>query len=321
MVHDDGADGPAPGGGRVPGGAPPPGIAHGTAHLRVFQPLAAYPDAVQARLIAGAHRTRAEVEAEAAERARRRLARPVTDPFPEPGEDDLVRVLQDEQGSAFYCPDEFGLRAEMAAAQLEETMLPLAYEAAVPTAARAMNRGRVLVALEEEWGLSPDPDADRAHPDEEDGPGRDEDGPSGRHRVQTRTATWGVPHGWLAVFDPEEPVRRLVDGERTAYRRAPALAALERAGHAAAALSRHAPDAELIAELTVMVEWLGAFHPDSWVELDYGGLTRHVWPDDSVFDLWTLIDALGEGDEATAGVAQGRLNRRWAAVGMLARLT
>ncbi|TFI14402.1 hypothetical protein E4A41_15560, partial [Micrococcus endophyticus] len=77
--------------------------------------------------------------------ARRRLARPVTDPFPEPGEDDLVRVLQDEQGSAFYCPDEFGLRAEMAAAQLEETMLPLAYEAAVPTAARAMNRGRVLV--------------------------------------------------------------------------------------------------------------------------------------------------------------------------------
>ena len=200
-------------------------------------------------------------------------------------------------------------------------MLPLAYEAAVPTAARAMNRGRVLVALEEEWGLSPDPDADRAHPDEEDGPVRDEDGPSGRHRVQTRTATWGVPHGWLAVFDPEEPVRRLVDGERTAYRRAPALAALERAGHAAAALSRHAPDAELIAELTVMVEWLGAFHPDSWVELDYGGLTRHVWPDDSVFDLWTLIDALEEGDEATAGVAQERLNRRWAAVGMLARLT
>lgn len=307
MTHDD--DGPSP------------GVARGTAHLRVFQPLAAFPDAVQARLIAGGHRTRVEVEAEAAERARRRLARPVTDPFPEPGEDDLVRVLQDEQGSAFYCPDEFGLRAEMAAAQLEETMLPLAYEAVVPTAARAMNRGRVLVALEEEWGLSPDPDADRAHPDEEDGPGRDEDGPSGHHRVQTRTATWGVPHGWLAVFDPEEPVRRLVDGERTAYRRAPVVAARERAGHAAAVLARHAPDAELIAELTVMVEWLGAFHPDSHVELDYGGLTRHVWPDDSVFDLWTLIDALEEGDEATAGVAQERLNRRWAAVGMLARLT
>ena len=51
MTHDD--------------GGPPPGVARGTAHLRVFQPLAAYPDAVQARLIAGAHRTRAEVEAEA----------------------------------------------------------------------------------------------------------------------------------------------------------------------------------------------------------------------------------------------------------------
>ena len=49
MTHDD--------------GGPPPGVARGTAHLRVFQPLAAFPDAVQARLIAGGHRTRAEVEA------------------------------------------------------------------------------------------------------------------------------------------------------------------------------------------------------------------------------------------------------------------
>ena len=40
MTHDD--------------GGPPPGVARGTAHLRVFQPLAAFPDAVQARLIAGA---------------------------------------------------------------------------------------------------------------------------------------------------------------------------------------------------------------------------------------------------------------------------
>ena len=177
-----------------------------------------------------------------------------------------------------------------------------------------MNRGRALVALEDEWGLSPDPDAAGQDP-------QDEGGAPEHHRVQTRTATWGVPHGWLTVFDPEEPVKRLVDGERTAYRRAPIVAARERAGHAAAVLARHAPDAELIGELTVMVEWLGAFHPDSWVELDYGGLTRHVWPDDSVFDLWTLIDALEEGDEATAGVAQERLNRRWATVGMLARLT
>ena len=321
MSHDD--------------GGPAPGIAHGTAHLRVFQPLAAFPDAVQARLIAGARRTRAEVEAEAAERARRRLARPVADPFPEPGEDDLVRVLQDEHGSAFYCPDEFGLRAEMAAALLEETMMPRLHETAIPPAARAMNRGRVLVALEDEWGLSPDPDGGPGGgpdagpgggPDGEDVGERGEDGggpdgPSGRHRVQTRTAAWGVPHGWLTVFDPEEPVRRLVDGERTAYRRTPVLAALERAGHAAAVLSRRAPEAELMGELAVMVEWLGAFHPDSHVELDYGGLTPRVWPDDSVFDLWTLIDALEEGDEATAGVAQERLNRRWATVGMLARAT
>lgn len=279
-----------------------------SAALRVFQPLAAFPDAVQARLVAAAHLTRAEVEAEAEERARRRLLRRLPDPFPAPGEDDLVRVLTDAHGSAFYCPDELGLRAEMAAALLEAGMEPAAFEAAVPTAARAMNRGRALVALEDEWGLSPDPDEEH-------------DGAGGHHRVQTRTATWGVPHGWLAAFDPEEPVRRLVDGETVARRTVPVVEGRERAAHAAAVFAQHAPEADVLGELTVMVDWLGAFHPDSVLELDYAGLTAHVWPDDSVFDLWTLIDAVEEGDTATAGVAQERLNRRWAAVGMRARAT
>ena len=281
------------------------GAARATAHLRVFQPLAAYPDAVQARLIASAHRTRAEVEAESAERARRRLLRRAADPFPEPGEDDLVRILHDGAGSAFYCPDELALRAEMAATLLEDSLPPAVFEAAVPPTARALNRGRALVALEDEWGLSPDPDAPH--------------GEGGHHRVQTRVASWGVPHGWLLVFDPEEPVRRLVDGEDVARRRTRVAAALERAARATAVLSLHAPEAEVIGELGVMTEWLSSFHPDSVVELDYAGLTRHVWPDDSVHDLWTLVDSLEEGDEATAAVAQERLNRRWAAVGMLAR--
>ena len=83
-------------------------------------------------------------------------------------------------------------------------------------------------------------------------------------------------------------------------------------------LARHAEDSELLGELAVMIPWLQAFHPASVLELDYGGLTPHVWPDDSAFDLWTLLDALEEGDEATAGLAQERLNRRWGRVGMLA---
>ena len=58
-------------------------------------------------------------------------------------------------------------------------------------------------------------------------------------------------------------------------------------------------DSELLGELAVMIPWLQAFHPASVLELDYGGLTPHVWPDDSAFDLWTLLDALEEGDEAT----------------------
>lgn len=285
------------------------------ANLRVFQPLSAYPDAVAARLVAAAHRTRAEVEAEAAERARRRLLRLPADPFPAPGEDDLVRVLE-RGGSAFYCPDELALRMEMAAEMLEASAPEALYAAAVPAAARAMNRGRALVALEDEWGLSPDPDAPA--PDaSQDAAHQDQDADAGTHRLQTRASLWGVPHAWLAAFDPEEPARRLVDGEDVAYRRTPVAEAVERVGHAAAVLAGAAPDAELLGELAVMIPWLQAFHPDAVLELDYGrALTSLVWPDDSVFDLWTLLDALEEGDEVGAGMAQERLNRRWARVGM-----
>ena len=61
----------------------------------------------------------------------------MADPFPEPGEDDLVRVLE-RGGSAFYCPDELALRMEMAAEMLEASAPEALYAAAVPAAARAI---------------------------------------------------------------------------------------------------------------------------------------------------------------------------------------
>ncbi|NYM26773.1 hypothetical protein, partial [Salmonella enterica] len=73
------------------------------------------------------------------------------------------------------------------------------------------------MALEDEWGLSPDPDADG-----------DVDGDGAHHRLHTRTSSWGVPHAWLAVFDPDEPVRRIAEEETAAYRRTGVTAAVER---------------------------------------------------------------------------------------------
>lgn len=289
--------------------------------LRVYQPLAAFPDAVQAQYQRARSRSRAQTEAEAGQRARRRLLRDVTDPFPH-GQD-LVRVLRvpapgndagpgtggggptgvggaaetsDAPVSEFFCPDELALRCELAAEQLTESLRPQIFERLVPQAARQANAERLAERLE--------------FMDSEE-----------LHQVHTRTAVWGVPAGWFALVQKQDRVSVLGDpaAPDTVRITVPLGLALERARRAAVVLSLHAPDMDLLHDLTLLVSWLESFHPDSMVELDYGGLAKLVWPDDSPFDVRTAIEALEEGDAETAAVANQRMVRRWLPVRQLGR--
>lgn len=168
--------------------------------------------------------------------------------------------------------------------------------------------------------------------------------------IRTRSSLWGVPHSWLLLFDPDENLARAAaqgsaptgtedgsacaqgadtfDDEGTratpdrpfrARRTVDLLDALVRCGRAARILRDHAPDADLNGELTELSGWLELFGPDAVVELDYGRLTPYVWPDESPYDLWTLLTCLEEQDESTAAVAQERLNRRWGLLTLHAR--
>lgn len=275
--------------------------------LRVYQPLAAFPDSVQARYQRARGRTRAQTETDAAQRAQRRLLRDVADPFPHGL--DLVRVLKvpapgssggdedpDAPVSEYFCPDEMALRSELAAEQLTESLRPQIFEQLVPQAAREANAERLAERLD----LS----------DTEE-----------LHQVHTRTAVWGVPAGWFALIQEQDRVSVLGDPAAPDSVRitVPLELALERARHAAVVLSLHAPEMDLLHDLTLLVSWLESFHPDSMVELDYGGLARLVWPDDSPFDVRTAIEALEEGDAEAAVVANHRMVRRWLPVRQLGR--
>jgi hypothetical protein len=317
--------------------------------LRVYQPLAAFPDAVQAGFLRARHRTRAAAEEDASRRAWRRLLRDVTDPFPHGS--DLVRVLQvpvptgtggqgpaqdpaDGPGkdpdrtegrdagaapvSEYFCPDEMALRCELSAEQLAESMRPQTFNLVVPEAARRANLERLAEHLEA-------------------------DGPEELRHVHTRTAVWGVPASWFALVHEDDTIDVETDGgsgpdehvgpvaaggpggafDASAVRSVritvPLALALERARRAAVVLSLHAPDMDLLNDLTILVAWLESFHPDSMVELDYGGLARLVWPDDSPFDVRTALEALEDGDQEAAVVANHRMVRRWLPVRQLGR--
>jgi hypothetical protein len=289
--------------------------------LRVYQPLAAFPDAVQAGFLRARHLTRAAAEEEASRRAWLRLLRDVTDPFPHGS--DLVRVLrvpvpEDGPVSEYFCPDEMALRCELSAEQLAESMRPQTFNLVVPEAARRANLERLAEHLEA-------------------------DGPEELRHVHTRTAVWGVPASWFALVHEDDTIDVETDGGsgpdgdvgpaaaggaggafdagsvRSVRITVPLTLALERARRAAVVLSLHAPDMDLLSDLTILVAWLESFHPDSMVELDYGGLARLVWPDDSPFDVRTALEALEDGDQEAAVVANHRMVRRWLPVRQLGR--
>lgn len=289
------------------------------AHLRIFEPAEAFPAALGPVLADAAGRDRADVEAEADRRTLARVTRRRVDPFPHPEEPDLVRALTLPDGRVRFCPDQLARRAAYSAASLERLLEPEEFAALIPEDARR----RHAAALDS----SPDPSvasgtvsADSAT--EGTGDPRPEYARPGS-AIRTRSSLWGVPHSWLLLFDPDEdlaPAPETPDARPFRARRTVGLLdALVRCGRAARILRDHAPDADLNGELTELSGWLELFGPDAVVELDYGRLTPYVWPDESPYDLWTLLTSLEEQDESTAAVAQERLNRRWGLLTLHAR--
>ena len=79
-------------------------------------------------------------------------------------------------------------------------------------------------------------------------------------------------------------------------------------------------------EIENLLEWLEIFHPESLVELDYGGLAGYLSTaltnngeeglsaDTSIEDVLHSLDGLAQGDGAIAGQGYERLVRRWRSV-------
>lgn len=153
--------------------------------------------------------------------------------------------------------------------------------------------------------------------------------------VGIRSSTWQVPIPWFVLFEPDE--RRLVLGDRQAAgpggvtqtgldRALVYLTAMSRArrraAKARAVVRRAIGDGAALEALEETSRWLEEFHPHSLVELDYGGLV-HLVDDDalatdtSVADVAQALEALGNGDVETAIDCYERVAARWRAIAAL----
>jgi hypothetical protein len=263
-------------------------------YLRVYEPLAAFPEEERAHWERYARRTdRPSYQDE--------LRRSLTDLLPTPP----VPVPVHESGDAFVaevdgvvcvCPWRTRLRGWQALGELGGELPAPVLDAVLPPVVRGQ------AAKDYERWLIRNPDA----------------------RPWIRTATWQVPLHWFVLVSDEEREHGEGagdgDGEAPVLRyRTPMVQARRRVARALRTLRETIDEGPLIDGLVDVGRWLEEFHPRSLVELDYGGLV-HVLPaeelagDHSATDVAEGIEALRQGDGAAAGEAYGRLVERWRSV-------
>jgi hypothetical protein len=283
------------------------------AYLRVYEPLAAFPESVRARWreYAAGGRSGPALDRAAGVAAEHRaglaalLALPPRAVPPQPAEGAFVVRAG---GVTYLCPWDLRLRCWQALAALRRELPDVVTDALVlPAVAQAAEREY------DAWR--------RAHPG------------AVSHVL---TSSWRVPLPWFLLFEPAE--RRLVLGRRHPRAAAAAegrttaaeltrtlvyLTAMARArrrlARGLAVVRRAVADGPLRDEVTELGSWLEEFHPHALVELDYGGLV-HLLDDDelradaSVAEVAEAVGALDRGDPDRALAAYRAVSARWQCV-------
>jgi len=259
------------------------------AHLRVYEPLAAFGPAERSHWTGYAAAATAPARAGAVAAEERQALRSVvgTPPLVAPPRESGEAYLIAQGERVLVCPWQTRLRCWLA---LEEarTALP------APLVETVFPRAVVDEVVEDSrrWR--------RAHPEA---------------RAAIRTARWCVPVEWFAAVAPEDRRLSLTAPRELVYRTGMAPAR-SRVARALRTLRRSVSDTVITAAVEDLGRWLESFHPRSVVELDYGGLVRllqdeELRTDTSPADVAAALAALASGDDAAAAAAYRRLVERW----------
>ncbi|CAM5448828.1 hypothetical protein GCM10010222_55710 [Streptomyces tanashiensis] len=263
-------------------------------YLRVYEPLAAFPEPERSHWARYARRPDTPG---AQEELRRSLADLLpTPPVPVPVHESGEAFVAHLDGVVVICPWRTRLRGWLALEELVAGPYPAAVlDAMLPPVVRAQ------VASDHERWSARNPDA----------------------RPWIRTGVWQVPLRWFALFGDEEREYEPGDAKEG---RAPVLRyrttmaqARRRLARALKALRESIDDGPMTEGLVEVGRWLEEFHPRALVELDFGGLVHAVparWlaEDRSAAQMAEGIAALRDGDGEAASEAYGRLAERWRTV-------
>jgi len=287
------------------------------AYLRVYEPLSAFsgPDAQRWTVYAassGRPRRAGALAAEHADAVRRLISVP---PVMVPERESGNAYVRWAEGAAYICPWQTRLRSWLGLSRLRATD---------PELWSATRNVAPLDPAAAGFARCPDQ--------------------AGMLRIHIQARTWSVPPAWFVPFGPDErwlvlgaasdpgdggratatPTRTLVYATAMAQARVRvrrALDAFRRAGAPEAVLADDAVP-RVVSELEQIECWLGEFHPDALVELDYGGLVHllddaALRADQSVAEVSAAIGALTSGELEMATAMYWRVTGRWRALAAL----
>ncbi|MFF3174368.1 hypothetical protein ACFVQ0_17285 [Streptomyces sp. NPDC057900] len=261
-------------------------------YLRVYEPLAAFPEAERAHWARYAGR---DLIPTAQDELRRSLADlAATPPVGVPAHESADAFVAEVDGVVCVCPWRTRLRGWLALDGLVDMFPGPVLDAVLPPVVRGQ-----AVADHERWSER-NPDA----------------------RPWIRTAVWQVPVRWFVLVADEEREYRAAgeDGEPAVLRyRTPMVQARRRLARALKTLRETMDEGPLTEGLVDVGRWLEEFHPRALVELDYGGLvhalsSKRLAEDRSAADVAESIAALRAGDAEGASEAYSRLSERWRSV-------
>lgn len=140
------------------------------------------------------------------------------------------------------------------------------------------------------------------------------------------TENWVIPPRWFSLYTPDERVRgEDIDGP-FCFARTTMSKARERAERSHEIVLGAFGQGPVEQEIENMLDWLEMFHPESLVELDYGGLASYLDSalraqgldglndDSSIEDVAHSLSGLAAADGAVAGQGYERLVTRWRSV-------
>ncbi|MFV5991620.1 hypothetical protein ACNPQM_03940 [Streptomyces sp. NPDC056231] len=261
-------------------------------YLRVYEPLAAFPEPERAHWASYAGRDRIPTAQDELRRSLADLA--ATPPVGVPVHESRDAFVAEVDGVVCVCPWRTRLRGWLALGELAEMFPAPVLDAVLPPVVR----GQAL-ADHEQWAER-NPDA----------------------RPWIRTAVWQVPVRWFVLFSDEEREHTEAadgGGAPVLRYRTPMVQARRRLARSLRTLRETVDEGSLTEGLVDVGRWLEEFHPRALVELDYGGLVHalsaeQLAGDRSAADVAEGIAALRAGDTEGASAAYGRLAERWRVV-------